>query len=77
MSLAEDGNAFLSRGRRILQRAQDGRDELVERRGEPIEPLRLSAPVSFGCCLHPAPALIAFLKQIQGSPCRSSLATGS
>jgi DNA-binding transcriptional LysR family regulator len=55
MSLTEDGHAFLSRARRILQEAQNGRDEL-------IGPLRLSAPVSFGC-LHLAPALIAFLKQ--------------
>ncbi|HYZ20597.1 MAG TPA: LysR family transcriptional regulator [Rhodopila sp.] len=62
MSLTEDGSAFLFRARRILQEAQDGRDELAERRGELIGPLRLSAPVSFGC-LHLAPALITFLKQ--------------
>jgi DNA-binding transcriptional LysR family regulator len=52
----------LSRTRRILQEARDGRDELAERRRELIGPLRLSAPVSFGC-LHLAPALIAFPKQ--------------
>jgi DNA-binding transcriptional LysR family regulator len=62
MSLTEDGHAFLSRARRILQEAQDGRDELAERRGELTGPLRLSAPVSFGC-LHFAPALISFMKQ--------------
>jgi DNA-binding transcriptional LysR family regulator len=62
MSLTEDGHAFLPRARRILQEAQDGRDELAERRGELTGPLRLSAPVSFGC-LHLAPALISFMKQ--------------
>jgi DNA-binding transcriptional LysR family regulator len=62
MSLTEDGHAFLPRARRILQEAQDGRDEVAERRGELTGPLRLSAPVSFGC-LHLAPALISFMKQ--------------
>ena len=62
MSLTEDGHAFLSHTRRILQEAQDGRNELAERHGELTGPLRLSAPVSFGC-LHLAPALIAFLRQ--------------
>jgi DNA-binding transcriptional LysR family regulator len=62
MSLTEDGHAFLPRARRILQEAQDGRDELAERHGELTGPLRLSAPVSFGC-LHLAPALISFMKQ--------------
>ena len=62
MSLTEDGHAFLPRARRILQEAQDGRDEFAERRGELTGPLRLSAPVSFGC-LHLAPALISFSKQ--------------
>ena len=62
MSLTEDGHAFLARARRILQEAQQGRDELAERRGELTGPLRLSAPVSFGC-LHLAPALIGFMKQ--------------
>lgn len=62
MSLTEDGLAFLPRARRILREAQEGRDELTERRGELSGPLRLSAPVAFGC-LHLAPALIAFLKQ--------------
>ena len=32
MSLTEDGHAFLPRARRILQEAQDGRDELAEAR---------------------------------------------
>jgi DNA-binding transcriptional LysR family regulator len=62
MSLTKDGHAFLPRARRILQEAQDGRDELAERRGELTGPVRLSAPVSFGC-LHLAPALIGFMKQ--------------
>jgi DNA-binding transcriptional LysR family regulator len=62
MSLTEDGQAFLLRARRILQEAQDGRDEIAERRGQLTGPLRLSAPVSFGC-LHLAPALISFMKQ--------------
>src|SRR5215831_6595157 len=62
MSLTEDGHAFLPRARRILQEAQDGRDEFAEPRGELTGPLRLSAPVSFGC-LHLAPALISFSKQ--------------
>ena len=42
MSLTEDGCAFLSRTRRILQEAQDGRDELAQQRGELIGPLRPS-----------------------------------
>ena len=62
MCLTEDGRAFLPRARRILQEAQDGRDELAERRGQVAGPLRLSAPVSFGC-LHLAPALIGFIKE--------------
>src|SRR4051794_38688716 len=62
MSLTEDGLAFLPRARRILQEAHDGRDEFAERRGKLMGPLRLSAPISFGC-LHLAPALIAFMKQ--------------
>lgn len=61
MSLTEDGHSFLPRARRILQGAQDGRDEFAERRGELTGPLRLSAPVSFGC-LYLAPALIGFMK---------------
>lgn len=65
MSLTEDGCAFLPRARRILREAQDGRDELAERRGELVGPLRLSAPTSFGC-LHLAPALSAFLKEHPG-----------
>jgi DNA-binding transcriptional LysR family regulator len=65
MSLTEDGRAFLPRARRILQEAQDGRDEFAERRGELTGPLKLSAPISFGC-LHLAPALIAFMKQYPG-----------
>jgi DNA-binding transcriptional LysR family regulator len=62
MSLTEDGHAFLPRARRILQEAQDGREELAERRGQLTGPLRLSAPISFGC-LHLAPTLIDFMKQ--------------
>jgi DNA-binding transcriptional LysR family regulator len=62
LSLTEDGLAFLPRARRILQEAQDGRDEFAERRGELSGPLRLSAPISFGC-LHLAPTLIGFMKQ--------------
>ena len=65
MSLTEDGRAFLPRARRILQEAQDGREELAERRGQLTGPLRLSAPVTFGC-LHLAPALISFMKQHPG-----------
>jgi DNA-binding transcriptional LysR family regulator len=62
MSLTDDGLAFLPRARRILQEAQDGRDELAEHHGELTDPLRLSAPISFGC-LNLAPALIGFMKQ--------------
>jgi DNA-binding transcriptional LysR family regulator len=65
LSLTEDGSAFLPRARRILQEAQDGRDELAERHGQLAGPLRLSAPVSFGC-LHLAPALITFMKEHPG-----------
>jgi DNA-binding transcriptional LysR family regulator len=60
MSLTEDGYAFLPRAERILREAREGRDELAERRGELTGPLRLSAPVSFGC-LHLAPAITSFL----------------
>ena len=62
MSLTEDGRAFLPRARRILEEAQNGRDEFAERRGQLTGPLRLSAPVSFGC-LYLAPALIGFMKR--------------
>jgi DNA-binding transcriptional LysR family regulator len=62
ITLTEGGHEFLPRARRILQEAQDGRDELAERRGELAGSLRLSAPVSFGC-LHLAAALISFMKQ--------------
>ncbi len=65
MSLTGDGHAFLPRARRILQEAQDGRDELAERRGQLTGPLRLSAPTSFGY-LHLAPALISFMKRHPG-----------
>jgi DNA-binding transcriptional LysR family regulator len=51
--------------RPAVESTQDGRDELAERRGELTGPLRLSAPVSFGC-LQVAPALISFMKQHPG-----------
>jgi len=60
MSLTEDGLAFLERARRIMRDATEAAAEIAERRGALVGPLRMSAPVSFGC-LHLGPALYRFL----------------
>lgn len=60
LSLTEDGQAFLERGRRLLHEAEAAVAELAERRGDLVGPLRLSAPVSFGT-LHLGAALYPFL----------------
>src|SRR5271170_6830934 len=65
MSLTEDGQAFLVRARRILGEVQDGLDEMSERRGELMGPLRLSGPVGFGA-LHLGPSLYPFLRRHPG-----------
>src|ERR1700722_16311515 len=62
LTLTEDGTAFLERAKRILREVSDATDEVSERQGELIGPLRISAPVSFGV-LHLAPALSSFLIQ--------------
>jgi len=60
VSITEDGRAFYDRAKRILQDVGDATAEIAERRGELAGPLRISAPVSFGC-LHLGPALYGFL----------------
>lgn len=65
LSLTEDGQAFLLRARRIAQEVAAATAEMGERRNELIGPLRVSAPVSFGC-LHLGAALYPFLQQHPG-----------
>jgi len=61
LSLTEDGAAFLERARRIVREVSDAADEMAERRGALVGPLRISAPVSFGV-LHLGAALYPFLR---------------
>jgi DNA-binding transcriptional LysR family regulator len=65
MSLTEDGLAFLARGQRIVREATEAADEIAERRGALVGPLRISAPVSFGT-LHLGSALYPFLGENPG-----------
>jgi len=60
LSLTEDGSIFYERAKRIVHAVNDLAAEIAERRGALTGPLRISAPVSFGC-LHLGPALIGFL----------------
>jgi DNA-binding transcriptional LysR family regulator len=60
--LTEAGIAFAERAKRILREVSDATEEISERRGELVGPLRISAPVSFGI-LHLGAALNEFQKQ--------------
>jgi DNA-binding transcriptional LysR family regulator len=62
LSLTEDGTAFLERAQRITRDVEAAMEELAERRGELVGPLRISAPVTFGR-LHLGPAIYPFLQQ--------------
>jgi DNA-binding transcriptional LysR family regulator len=62
LSLTEDGSAFYERARHILRDVENAASELAERRGTLAGPLRISAPVSFGC-LHLGPAVFGFLTE--------------
>jgi DNA-binding transcriptional LysR family regulator len=65
MTLTEDGQAFLLRARNIAREVSAASEEMSERRGQLVGPLRISGPVSFGY-LHLCPALYPFLKQHPG-----------
>jgi DNA-binding transcriptional LysR family regulator len=60
VALTEDGTLFYERAKRILRDVELATSELAERRGALAGPLRISAPVSFGC-LHLGTALFGFL----------------
>jgi len=61
LSLTEDGLAFLDRAKRIVRDVADATEEIAERRGDLVGPLRVSAPVTFGS-VHLGPALYTFAK---------------
>ena len=65
MSLTEDGQAFLTRARRITGEVAAAATEIAERRGTLAGTLRVSGPVSFGI-LHLGPALYPFLQRHPG-----------
>jgi DNA-binding transcriptional LysR family regulator len=60
LSLTDDGTAFYARAKGILRDVESAAAELSARRGSVSGPLRISAPVGFGC-LHLGPALFGFL----------------
>jgi DNA-binding transcriptional LysR family regulator len=60
LSLTDDGTAFYERAKGILRDVESAVAELSARRGAVSGPLRISAPVGFGC-LHLGPALFGFL----------------
>jgi DNA-binding transcriptional LysR family regulator len=60
LSLTEDGKVFYERARGILRDVESAAAELSGRRESVAGPLRISAPVGFGC-LHLGPALFGFL----------------
>lgn len=60
LALTEDGARFALRARRIVAEMAGALDDMAQRRGTLVGPLRISAPVSFGY-LHLGDALYAFL----------------
>lgn len=62
LTLTADGDAFLTRARRILAEANDAANELAERRGKISGPLRIAAPRGF-MDTHLGPALYAFMER--------------
>ena len=65
LSLTDDGAAFYERAKAILRDIESAAAELSARRGSVSGPLRISAPVGFGC-LHLGPALFGFLSANPG-----------
>lgn len=60
LALTDDGRIFYERAKVILRDIENAAAELSARRGLLSGPLRISAPVGFGC-LHLGPALFGFL----------------
>jgi DNA-binding transcriptional LysR family regulator len=65
LSLTDDGALFYERAKGILRDVESAAAELSARRGAVAGPLRISAPVGFGC-LHLGPALFGFLSAHPG-----------
>jgi DNA-binding transcriptional LysR family regulator len=65
LALTDDGRIFYERAKIILQDIENAASELSARRGLLSGPLRISAPVGFGC-LHLGPALFGFLSANPG-----------
>jgi len=65
LSLTDDGTLFYERAKGILRDIESAAAELSARRGSVAGPLRISAPVGFGC-LHLGPALFGFLSANPG-----------
>lgn len=60
LSLTDDGMVFYERAKGILRDVESAAAEMSARRGTVSGPLRISAPVGFGC-LHLGPAMFGFL----------------
>jgi DNA-binding transcriptional LysR family regulator len=65
LSLTDDGTLFHERAKAILRDVESAVAELSARRGSVSGPLRISAPVGFGC-LHLGAALFGFLEANPG-----------
>jgi DNA-binding transcriptional LysR family regulator len=65
LSLTDDGKIFYERAKGILRDVESATAELSARRQSVGGPLRISAPVGFGC-LHLGPALFGFLRANPG-----------
>ena len=65
LSLTDDGTIFYERAKAILRDVESAAAELSARRGSVSGPLRIAAPVGFGC-LHLGPALFGFLRANPG-----------
>jgi DNA-binding transcriptional LysR family regulator len=65
LALTDDGRIFYERAKAILSDVENAAAELSARRGLLSGPLRISAPVGFGC-LHLGPALFGFLNAHPG-----------
>jgi DNA-binding transcriptional LysR family regulator len=65
LSLTEDGKIFYERAKGIVRDVESAAAELSARRESVAGPLRISAPVGFGC-LHLGPALFGFLRTNPG-----------
>jgi len=65
LALTDDGRLFYERAKAILREVENAAAELSARRGMLSGPLRISAPVGFGC-LHLGPALFGFLSANPG-----------